>query len=133
MGVRRIEDLVAWQLARDFKRAVYQLVRAHPGATRDLPYRDQVFAAVSSVEANLVEGFHRYARGEFVRFLSIARGSLAEAQTWIRDGIDRGHFDEPACQQALTLGRRSGAAIAALQRALRALPSRRPPAPHSRT
>ena len=118
MGVRRLEDLIAWQLSVEFKRAVYRLIRAHGRADRDFKYRSQLFDSASSAEANVVEGFERYRAREFRLFLSYARASNAEAQRWLADGIDRGHFTKEACEPVLVLGRRAGAAIARLQQSL---------------
>jgi hypothetical protein len=53
VGVRRVEDLAAYQLAVQFKLAVYEIVRAHGAAEGDLRYRDQLFDAASSGEANI--------------------------------------------------------------------------------
>ena len=46
MGVKRLEDLVAYQLALEFKKRVYALVRENPEAFRDYRYRSQLFEAV---------------------------------------------------------------------------------------
>ena len=53
------EELLAYQLSVDFKRAAYELVKTHPGAARDLRYRDQLSSAASAVTANIAEGFGR--------------------------------------------------------------------------
>ena len=105
-------------LSLEFKRAAYRLVRGSP-ADRDLRYRDQLFEALLSVSANIAEGFGRRTTGDFCLFLTYARGSLAESMTRLEDGVERGHFTASACQDAIILGRRTGAAIAALQKSLR--------------
>ena len=79
MGVKRLEDLVAFQLAVEFKLEVYRLIRESPAARRDFRFRAQLSDASASVEACLAEGWHRYVAGEFVTFLRYARASLAEA------------------------------------------------------
>jgi len=118
MGVRTVEELIAYQLSVQLKRAVYLLVRQSPPANRDLRYRDQLFDAVLSVSANIAEGFGRRTTGDLCLFLAYARGLAAESITRIEDGVDRGHFTAEACQEAIVLGRRTLGAIAGLQRSL---------------
>lgn len=47
---------------------------------RDYGLRDQMQRSAVSVPSNIAEGYERSAK-EFVRFLSIAKGSLAELRT----------------------------------------------------
>jgi len=119
VGVRTLEELVAYQLSIQFKSAVYSLVRKSPAADRDLRYRDQLFDAVLSVSANIAEGFGRRTTRDLCLFLSYARGSVAESIARVEDGVHRGHFTARAGDEALVLGRRTAAAIAGLQRSLR--------------
>ena len=76
MGVKRLEDPVAFLLAVEFKRGVYRVVRASPDAWADVRYRAQVFNAARSVEANIAEGWKRFSAGDMPRFFRIALGSL---------------------------------------------------------
>jgi four helix bundle protein len=119
VGVRRLDDLVVYQLSVEFKRAVYQLVRHNPVAAKDLRYRDQLFDAALSASANIAEGFGRRTTADFCQFLAYARGSISECIIRLQDGVDRGHFTAPQVEAALTFGRRTAAAIAGLQRSLR--------------
>lgn len=48
MGVKRLEDLVAFQQAGAFKLEVYAIVQSHPAANRDWRYRDQLFDALQA-------------------------------------------------------------------------------------
>ena len=50
-GVRRYQDLIAWQMAEEFKREVFRIVLASPRACADLRYKDQLFGAAQSVSA----------------------------------------------------------------------------------
>ena len=118
MGVRRVEELLPYQLSVEFKRAAYALVATHPGAGRDLRYRDQLCAAASGVTANIAEGFGRRTAREFRQYLSYARSSAGEAMVWLEDGVDRRHFPAEAIKETLALGRRTAFMIARLQRSL---------------
>jgi four helix bundle protein len=118
VGVTRHEDLIAFQLAEAFKNAIYLLVRNHPSAAGDFHYKDQLFQASSGPPAHIAEGFARRRPKEFAHYLSYARGSIAEAQTRLMDGVDRGHFGDSEIAEARELGRRAIAAVAGLQRAI---------------
>jgi four helix bundle protein len=116
MWARRLEDLIAFQLAVEFKREVYRLVKAHPAADRDFRYRDQIRNAAAGVERSLTEGFHRNRDPEFLQFIRYALASLAEARGHVRDGVDRDYFNPRECRQAASLGRRCEEVTAALYR-----------------
>ncbi len=131
MGVRRLEDLVAYQLAVEFKLSVYRLIREHQAAQRDLRYCDQLREAASSVEANLAEGWRRYVARDMAQFVRYSLASLEEAKVRVRDGVHRGHFADRDCADTLTLGDRCGAATMALLKSLLALAKRnKPPSGH---
>ena len=118
MGVKRLEDLEAFKLAVDFKLEVYRLLREHSNAQRDFRFCDQLRDSVSSVEANLAEGWRRFVARDMAQFVRIALASLEEAKVRLRDGIHRGHFTEAECQRAFELGSRCGAATMGLLRSL---------------
>lgn len=92
MGVDKLEDLRAYQAARTYKLAVYQLVNTSALARADERYRSQIFDAAASVEMNIAEGFRRFSAGEFCQFLRYSRASLEETQRWLEDGVARGYF-----------------------------------------
>ena len=78
--IRHYRDLLVWQKAMAWVEVVYALSRDWPTEER-FGLISQVRRAVVSVPSNIAEGCARRATGDFIRFLSIARGSLAEAET----------------------------------------------------
>ena len=75
-------DLRVWQCGMDLVEDVYRLTRGFPkeelyGLT------NQLRRAAVSVPSNIAEGQTRSHVKEFLQFLSMAQGSLAEVQTQI--------------------------------------------------
>jgi len=56
------------------------------------------------------------------QFVRCALGSLEEAKTRVRDGVDRGYFSAADANAALTFGNRCGAATMALWKTRRNSP-----------
>ncbi len=118
MGIKRLDDLVAFKEAVAFKREVYAIVRTHPQAARSHRYRDQLFDAASGVEANIAEGWRRFGAADMIRFFRYATASLEEARVRLLDGADRGYFNRDVCSDALSHAARCGAATTNLIKSL---------------
>lgn len=118
MGAREIDDVLAWQLANEFKLAVYDLLRKRAEAATDLRYHDQLRSAAASAAMNIAEGFYRYNARDFARYLSIALASLGEAAMWVQDGIDRGYFTVGECRALFELAGRCRATTLRFRAAL---------------
>ncbi len=92
--VRHHEDLRVWREAITLARQLYQFVERLP-AREQFGLAQQLRRAAVSIPANIAEGAARGSRREFLHFLSIAQGSLAEANTHLTlaselHGIDAG-------------------------------------------
>jgi len=68
----------------------------------------QLLRASASVPANLAEGWTRATRKEYAHFVSIARGSLAETETFILLAVQTGLLPEQETSTALTMTDRLG-------------------------
>jgi four helix bundle protein len=97
----RFEDLTVWQKSRALAGDVYKATNQGPFA-RDFGLRDQLRRAAVSVMSNIAEGFGRYTRPEFRRFVIIARGSIAEAQSQLYLARDLGYLTEAEHQELNT-------------------------------
>jgi four helix bundle protein len=78
--VHHYRDLKVWQKALDWAEAVYIATAAWPRDER-FGLISQVRRSAVSVASNIAEGAARRTTGEFVQFVGIAQGSLAEAET----------------------------------------------------
>ena len=82
MAVKSYRDLVVWQKAMDLAVDVYRLAKFFP---KDERYRlaSQMTRAAASVPANIAEGHGRGTARDYANFLAIAKGSLAELETYL--------------------------------------------------
>ena len=103
---RKYRDLIAWQLADEFKKEVFQILRSSDAAWRSLRYRDHLIDEASGVAANIAEGFLRHPPAQFRQFLDYAIASIGEAENRLADGIDLGFFNRDRCDIAFQLARR---------------------------
>ena len=80
MAGKNYRDLVTWQRAMDFTVDVYAATSAFP---REEIYglTSQLRRSTMSIPSNIAEGEGRGSPGDFKRSLSIAHGSLREAET----------------------------------------------------
>ncbi|MBQ4511571.1 MAG: four helix bundle protein [Anaerolineaceae bacterium] len=78
--INNYKDLKVWQKSMDLAFMVYRLVKILP---REELYSlsDQMRRAVVSIPSNIAEGCQRGSIKEYIHFLYIAKGSLAELET----------------------------------------------------
>jgi four helix bundle protein len=102
MGVRKFEDLIAWQLSHEVQEEVFAFSAVKP-ACLDRNFRDQIQDSARSAPRNIAEGFARYYPKEFSRFLRIAAGSLQETRNHLLDAHDRGYLTSPELERLTRL------------------------------
>jgi len=84
---KSFEEILAWQKARELCKEVYDISLSE-GFKKDYGLVDQIRRASVSVMANIAEGYERRGDNEFVRFLNIAKGSLAEVKSHLYIAFD---------------------------------------------
>ncbi|MGO8751465.1 MAG: four helix bundle protein [Thermoguttaceae bacterium] len=103
-----------------------RLTKAIYDCTRQWPKEEiygltsQIRRAAVSVPSNIAEGQARLGRGEFIQFLGIARGSLAESETLLILSSDLGYMTPDAVESMLTHCAEIGRLLNGLLRSLSA-------------
>jgi four helix bundle protein len=69
-----------WQKAMELARDIYRITKKMPEDER-FGLTNQMRRAAVSVPSNIAEGYGRHGRMDYIRFLKMARGSLAELMT----------------------------------------------------
>lgn len=105
MAEKRIgshRDLTVWQKSMDLVVEVYRLSSYFP---KSETYRltSQLTRAAASVPANIAEGHARSTARDYGHFLSIAKGSLMETETFLMLAVRLGYLQEESSAPALRL------------------------------
>ncbi len=73
-------DLIVWQKAINLATAMYQATQGLPTCEK-FGLTAQMRRAAVSIPSNIAEGNARQTLGDYLHFLGVARGSLAELET----------------------------------------------------
>jgi len=113
------KDLEVWQLSMTLAEGTYRLAKHLPAEER-FGLSLQLRRSAVSIPSNISEGWGRGSRGDYVRFLNIANGSLKELETQILLARRLGMVREGVGDAELELCRRIGQMLTALRRRLAA-------------
>ena len=87
------KKLMVWQKTYDLVLLIYKYSQKFPSSEL-YGLTSQIRRACISILANIAEGSERQHKKEFLQFLSIARGSLAEVETYLMLTKDLGYLNE---------------------------------------
>ena len=88
-----VEDIEAWQLARELTCEVYGATK-NVGFNHDYGLSNQIQRASVSIMSNIAEGFERGGNKEFINFLCIAKGSCGEVRSQLYVALDLKYITE---------------------------------------
>jgi len=91
LSISKFEDIVAWQRAREIVKDIYKLTGSQ-GFHHDFTLRDQMRRSALSIMANIAEGFHRWNRKDFLRFLQMSLASACETRSHCHVALDLGYI-----------------------------------------
>src|SRR5438093_7807670 len=110
---RDFTKIRAWQLSDDFTVEVYKITKDSP---REEVYglSSQLRRAASSVPANIAEGANRSSKKEYLQFLSVASGSLAETRYFLHLSKRLGYIEEQESSQSAKLAEETSKTLSGL-------------------
>ena len=118
MKVTSFRDLVVWQKAMLLVESVYSLTRQFPEDEK-FGLTSQIRRAAVSIPSNIAEGQGRYHTSDYIRFLTIARGSLHEVDTQFEIALRLGFLSPNDAQEVISLLHETGRLLNGLIQSLR--------------
>ena len=118
MARSNYQELQVWQNGMDLARRMYQLTGAFP-KHEAFGLSSQLQRAAVSIPANLVEGHTRGTTKEFLRYVSMAHGSLAELETLLLVARDLQYVNAICVAELAELCDATGRMLGGLRRKLR--------------
>ena len=110
-------DLIVWRNSMQLLVEAYRVARQLPDEER-YGLAAQLLRAAVSIPANIAEGFGRSARGDYLRHLSIASGSLREIETHLEAVTLLGYLPIEATKAAADAAGRTAYLLYRLRRSL---------------
>jgi four helix bundle protein len=117
-GIESYRDLVAWQRAMDLAVAVHEITRRFP-THEQFGLTIQLRRASVSVPSNVAEGRERGTTPDFLRHLTIAKGSLAEVETQLLLAVRFGYVRQEDIADVLACAGECGRVMNGLMNSLR--------------
>ena len=87
------EDLFIRQKGIEFAKEIY-LITEKKGLKNDFGLKNQMRDAAVSIPTNIVEGFERRSRKEYLNFLNIVKGSSGEMRSLLYVAFEIGYLDK---------------------------------------
>ena len=105
--IEKFEDLKVWNESMQLALEIYKVL----DNCNDFSFRDQIRRAAISIPSNISEGFDRQTNKEFVQFLYIAKGSVAEVRTQLYLAEKLNYIDKSDADKLLDKTRKISAML----------------------
>jgi len=119
-SIKSYRDLLVWQKAMDLAAQAYRLIESFP-KHEEFGLKSQIRRAATSIPANIAEGHGRDHLGDYLRHLSVAKGSLAELETHILLSNRLGYLPDAQTKEVLQPADEIGRMLTGLSAKLRGL------------
>ncbi len=91
--IESYKDLEVWKKGIRFTIEIYDITKNFP-VNEQFGLTNQIRRAVSSVPANIAEGYGRGSVKNYIQFLKTSRGSLNEVETFLYIGHGLNYLDK---------------------------------------
>ena len=118
MDFRDYRDLKVWQESLDLVVAVYATANVFP-KSEAFGLVSQLQRAAVSIPSNIAEGHARDSTKDFLRFISIAMGSLAELETQLILSVRLNYLEQEKLADLMARTNEIGRMLRGLQASLR--------------
>ena len=118
MAIKSYQDLNVWQLSMDLVIESYKLTQRFPAAEQ-YGLVSQIRRSAVSIPSNIAEGNGRQHLGDYLRFLSIANGSLKELETLMLIATRLAYVSATKVESSLQTADQVGRMLNVLQQRLR--------------
>ena len=108
--IKSFEELPVWKDARKFANKIYNLTKKFP-KEENYGLASQITRAAVSIGSNIAEGFDRYSKKDFIKFLVIARGSISEVQNGLYIALDLKYINQNDFQETYASAKELGKQI----------------------
>ncbi|GAI13182.1 unnamed protein product [marine sediment metagenome] len=108
--IKSFEELPVWKDARKFANKIYNLTKKFP-KEENYGLTSQITRAMVSIGSNIAEGFDRYSKKDFIKFLIITRGSISEIQNNLYIALDLKYINQNDFQETYALSKDLGKQI----------------------
>lgn len=112
------QDLKVWQLGIELALSVYKLSSEFP-KSEQYGLTSQLRRAAVSIPSNIAEGHARKTQPELQRYLSIAKGSLAELETQLIIARELGFAERSEIEAVLMIAENESRMLSGLMRSVR--------------
>jgi four helix bundle protein len=117
VGVKTFQELFAWQLSVRVRDEIVALCET-PKLQKDFNFRDQLRDAACGPARLIAEGFGRFTRREFARYLTMARAEMLEVQNHLIDLKAREYVDAAIVDSVMKNAEHATKVIALLRSSL---------------
>lgn len=119
MKAQSYKDLTVWQKAMELVTEVYSATQSFP-RTEQYGLTSQIRRSAISIPSNIAEGRAKRSTKDYIRFVNIAYGSVAELETQLIISRNLGYLDgsklEAFLEKSAAIGRMLNGLISGLEK-----------------